>query len=632
MKEKTRYIAIAAAVLLALILFSGITVCAGSKDTDEGYKDGYGAGWTDGMEAAWEDLDEDRRKNYSKAIPSNSEIKEYYELDEESNDYEDGFLDGYRDGFREGYNFGYENPESGAASQVNYDRELGYSMGEIRGRLDYWEGLENSWNHHVPKTIEIIQLFGLKMESEAYKNDFITEFRVNYKKGYEYGYRMAKFEPMMTAMEQGAKDGELFGGIMGAGRGRLDYYSGSVSQWDRKLPSDSSIKALFLLPKDSEGYGNAFLAAFKSAYRTKYEEAYRKANIEKNLLLFERGYEQGREIGVIRGASLARIDRTMNLTNYDTRKNYIDQDIIKEYMLFNEDEKYREGFISGFREGLKEGYITEYRDSNYEYGKSKVVTETIPISGAEIFSGDSLMKLSIEKGTFYNIAAVSIDKTVTSNANIKLPSKEGMIKASEFYTISVANSSSSVNPDKSAEFSFEYYGPANGGIYKYSNGSWIYLPSRINGNSISTKLSPRSINNRTCTYGVFIDENARDPYDLRGNWAKDEIAAYLRRGIAEAYPDGSFRPDSPLTRGQAAAWINNVYDTKLAAPEFPNNTVTYTEIEKLMKQATGDESFKWSYIAAKMALNKDKRSGSFSSMSGTVTRAEAIYMLYYLNE
>ncbi len=632
MKEKTRYIAIAAAVLLALVLFSGMTVCAGSEDTDEGYKDGYSAGWTDGMEAAWEDLDEDRRKSYSKAIPSNSEIKEYYELDEESNDYEDGFLEGYRDGFREGYNFGYENPESGAASQVNYDRELGYSMGEIRGRLDFWEGLENSWDRHIPRTTEIIQLFGLKMESEAYKDDFITEFRVQYKKGYEYGYRMAKFEPMKTAMEQGVKDGELFGGIMGAGRGRLDYYSGSVSQWDRKLPSDSSIKAIFLLPKDSEGYGNAFLAAFKSAYRTKYEEAYRKANIEKNLLIFERGYEQGREIGVIRGASLARIDRTMNLTNYDTRKNYNDQDIIKEYMLFNEDEKYREGFIGGFREGLKEGYITEYRDSNYEYGKSKVVTETVPISGAEIFSGDRLMKLTIEKGTFYNIAAVSIDKTVTSNANIKLPAKDGMIKASELYTISVANSSSSVNPDKSAELSFEYYGPANGGIYKYSNGTWIYLPSRINGNSISTKLSPGSINNRTCAYGVFIDENARDPYDLRGNWAKDEIAAYLRRGIAEAYPDGSFRPDSPLTLGKAVAWINNVYKTKLAAQESPNNTVTYTGIETLMKQATGDGDFKWSYIAAKMALNKDKRSGSFSSMSGTVTRAEAIYMLYYLNE
>jgi len=281
---------------------------------------------------------------------------------------------------------------------------------------------------------------------------------------------------------------------------------------------------------------------------------------------------------------------------------------------------------------LKEGYITEYRDSNYEYGKRKIVTETIPISGAEIFSGDRLMKLTIEKGTFYNIAAVSIDKTVTSNANIKLPSKEGMIKASEFYTISVANSSSSVNPDKSAELSFEYYGPPNGGIYKYSSGTWIYLPSRINENSISTKLSSRSINNSTCTYGVFIDENARDPYDLRGNWAKDEIAAYIRRGIAEAYPDGSFRPDSPLTLGKAVAWINNVYKTKLAAQESPNNTVTYTGIETLMKQATGDGDFKWSYIAAKMALNKDKRSGSFSSMSGTVTRAEAIYMLYYLNE
>ncbi|MEA4847788.1 MAG: Yae1 family protein, partial [Clostridiaceae bacterium] len=242
MKQKNRYIAIAAVLLLAVMLFPGMPAYAGSQDNDEGYKDGYNAGWTDGMEAAWEDLDEGNRKSYSKAIPSNSDIKEYYELDEESRDYREGFLDGYRDGFREGYNFGYENPESGAKASVNYDEELGYSMGEIRGRLDYYGGLKNAWNLSVPKPVEIIQIFGLKMESEAYKNDFITNFRVYYKKGYEYGYRTAKFAPMQTAIEQGAKDGEQFGGILGASKGRLDYYSGSTSLWDRELPPDSGIE------------------------------------------------------------------------------------------------------------------------------------------------------------------------------------------------------------------------------------------------------------------------------------------------------------------------------------------------------------------------------------------------------
>lgn len=632
MKTKLKHIAVITAVLLALTLFPGLSVYAGISDKDQGYKDGYNTGYTDGLEAAWTDLDEGNRKSYSKAIPTNSEIKDYYELDKENHDYEDAFLDGYRDGFREGYEFGYENPDSGAGAQVAYDEELGYSMGEIKGKIDYYAGRDNAWNLTVPTTTSIIQIFGLSKESEAYKNDFVSNFRTFYKKGYEYGYRSAKFSPMQNDIAQGTKDGEQFGGILGSNYGRIDFYNNYDIEWDRNLPMDNEIEGIFLLTKDIDNYRYAFLSAFKTAYRTKYEEAYRKANVDKNLLLFEQGYEHGKAIGVLKGESLAKLDRIMNVTNNDTRNNYSDKDIIKEYMLFNEDEKYREGFISGYREGRKEGYITSYQGSNYEYGISKVVTEVVPISGVKLNSGDHKMLLTIEKGIFYNEIVVSIDKSVDNNATVKLPSKDSMTKASDFYTVGVSNYSANVNPDKAVELSFEYYGPENGGIYKYTNGGWVYMPSKIDASKISTKISARSINKSIGTYAVFIDANAWNPYDLRGNWAKDEIVAYLRRGLAGVYSDSTFRPDFALTQGQAVSWINKVYKKQLAEPKAPNTPMTYTMLEGLMKQATGDKNFTWAFIAEKIATNKDKRSNSYSSMNKYITRAEAIYMLYYLNQ
>ncbi len=620
------------AILFTLTLFPGASVFAAPADEEDGYRDGYSAGWTDGMEAAWDDLDEGNRKSYSKALPSNSEIKEMYELDEESNDYEKGFLSGYRAGFREGYEFGYENPESGAVSQIPYDEELGYSMGEINGRLDYFAGKDNAWNLTVPSKTDILYIFGLIKESEAYKNDFVANFRTFYRKGYEYGYRSAKYAPMQTDLEQGGEDGKQFGELLGGNYGRKDYYAGYSSLWDRNLPKDSEIEDLFQLRKDSEDYRYAFLSAFKTAYKAKYEEAYRKANVDNSLLLFGQGYEHGKEVGTIKGESLAKLDRAMNLTNNDTRNNISDKDIIKEFMLFNEHVRYRDGFISGYREGLKTGYLNEYQGANLEYASNKVVTEIVPISGAEVASGDELVLLTIEKGIFFNDTVVTIDQMVENNSTVKLPSSDRMTRASELYTVSLSNYSGSIRPDKTVELKFDYYGPDNGGIYKYTKDGWTYLPSKITQEGISTKISSKAINKSINTYAVFIDEAAWNPPDLRGNWARDEIIAYLRRGMVNAFPDKTFRPDFPLTQGQAVAWINKVYKTQLSEPKAPDTPVTYTALEGLMKQATGNKDFRWSVIAENMAVNKDKRSNSYSSMSKTVTRAEAIYMLYYLNE
>lgn len=545
MKQKFNNIKIITILLCALMLFPGTLVYAES-DNDEGYKDGYNSGWTDGIETAWDDLDENNSKRYSRSLPDNDEIEEYYELDEETKAYKTGFLLGYKNGYKEGYNFGYDNPASGSKAEVNFAEVLGYGIGESNGRIDYFRGKANKWGNSLPATATLITIFGLKNESEAYKNDFVTEFKTNFRSGYEYGYRNAKYEPIMTAVEQGETDGKELGEAFGKNSGKTDYYRGNANQWKRDLPDDAEINNMFFLNKDSKEYMEAFLGAFKAAYELKYNEAYREAKVEYSIL--------------------------------------------------------------------------------------SISEETVPISGAELFSGDNKVKLGIESGIFYGDIIASINILDLNNSSIKLPGAGILIKASELYTVRVENTGNYINRDKPVILRFEHYGNENSGIYKHTEAGWIYIPGKIDATGITASINPESINNKSVTYGVFIDKNAKNPYDLRGHWAKDEVVAFLRRGIVGVYGDESFRPDIALNHGQAIYWINSIYKTKLEATKALVSPVTYKEFEELIIKASKDKTFTWNYMAEKIIENKDKRSGSYNSMNNYITKAEAIYALYYMNE
>lgn len=669
MKLRIKYIAIITIIFYIMMLFPGILIYAGPED--EGYKDGYTNGWVDGIEAAEIDYQNGDKKSYSKAMPNSTEITDDYNLKGESSKYRADFISGYRVGFREGYNMAYDSPNGEKKVSTNYAEALGFAMGEVNGYIDYYAGKANKWTSKVPTTSKIIEIFSLTKEPNNYKNNFISAFKIKYKEGYEYGYRKAKFDPYTTAINAGEADGVKFGGILGSNYGRIDYYNGDMSNWKNDLPSDSDIKAIFMLNNDSDDYSKAFLAGFKNAYRDKYEEAYRTANVNYNTLLFEKGYVQGKDIGLIKGESLAKIDFLAGKSNNENRHNFSDKVIINEYKLFNEDDKYKDGFISGFREGIKTGYIAIYQNSNFEDFMSKVETQIVPISGAQVVSGDGMMQLNIEKGIFYNDIVVSIDKLIGTNIAVKLPSKGRYTKASELYTIKVVNTSDYIDRDKSIKLSFEYYGPQNGGIYRYTNSGWIYLPSRINENSINTPLNPKSMNNKSGIYAVFIDDLASNSNDIRGHWAKDEIITYIRRGIAGIYNDGTFRPDLSLTKGQLLSYLSRAYKwnlnvskkdleelaeindyesfdvykelivyslkagyLELSADNKVNiyNPVTYNEIESIMKKVTKDKNFNWKFIAEKIIKNKDKRVKSFDSMNNNITRAEFVYMLYYIAE
>jgi len=65
--------------------------------------------------------------------------------------------------------------------------------------------------------------------------------------------------------------------------------------------------------------------------------------------------------------------------------------------------------------------------------------------------------------------------------------------------------------------------------------------------------------------------------DIAGHWAEQMIAAASQRGWITGYPDGTFRPDQPITRAEAATLINRVLGRQvdqvgLYAPIVPNFT------------------------------------------------------------
>jgi len=62
------------------------------------------------------------------------------------------------------------------------------------------------------------------------------------------------------------------------------------------------------------------------------------------------------------------------------------------------------------------------------------------------------------------------------------------------------------------------------------------------------------------------------PKDYESNWAKDTIHSSLESGITTGYPDGTFRPDNPITRAEFFAIINNTF-------KFTNESnTTYADV------------------------------------------------------
>ncbi|MBU5437514.1 S-layer homology domain-containing protein [Tissierella sp. MSJ-40] len=603
------------------------------------------------------------------ARPKDTEILKNYEsyLVGKDSIYKNYFLLGFYEGFARGYNETItSNPNTIYSKQekINYADVLGLILGEIYGYRDFYNKTKSNYYKAMPTEKDIIDMFNLNMEVSSYKNNFIRIFKEKFREGYEIGYAKGNMDPIKESYDAGIKDGDNLGEILGNIYGAKDYYENKTSVYTRDIPSDYEIQRNYSLNKDSTEYKDGFLVGFRKAYEKSYNASFRTANVNEKERESKGAYENGKEVGIVRGKAFAHTDYLNEDPNNWKKHKSISTEIIKEYNLVLYSSDYRQGFISGYWDGFSEGYNTTYLELSKNESSKKIVSSTIPISGGEVDSLDTSLRVKIEKGTYYNPVALSID-TISDN-NFSLEDK--YIKASNFYKLKVSNKSKNLNDKKLVEVRFEYYGNFNGGIYKLVDGKWYYIPSVIEDGFIKARIKPSSIKKDGNVYVVLIDNNNISLQDIRNHWAKDEIITYVKRNIISGYGNKLFKPDKNITRGEFLTILSKVYGWELPTnldnvkvfKDFksfepmdkvisysiekgyisgysdktfkPNKAISYREVEIIMNRVLNSEDFKWYNVATKMLYDKQIRCKSYDSMDKEITRAEVTYMLYILNE
>lgn len=101
--------------------------------------------------------------------------------------------------------------------------------------------------------------------------------------------------------------------------------------------------------------------------------------------------------------------------------------------------------------------------------------------------------------------------------------------------------------------------------------------------------------------------------DIEGSWARDAIAALVDEGIIGGYPDGTFRPDDPVTRAEFAKMVARAFALRPSgASTFPDVVGSWAE----------------SYITAlsEAGIAAGYPDGTFGP-ARRITRAELVAML-----
>lgn len=574
------------------------------------------------------------------------------------------FVDGYKLGHKEAYDrvMAGDKPDKESKDDIGkIAKNLGILYGSIDGRKDFESGRNMDLRRSMPRDREIINIFDLRVYPRSEEEIFLENFKIGYEEGYKSAYNEEHLIPIINNIEAGKKEGEKFGLLNGELKGRADYREGRSADTDRNLPTDREIISSYGLNIDYGEYLSGFLEMFRSSYRIGYLKGFRE---DKNKDLGREeslAYESGNQVGLDKGKIQANLDYLMGLDNRVSRSIASKEAVIKNYNLRSQGDKYIESFLNGYFSGYREGYDTKYKENLLKEGMEDLVSEEVPLAGGEFISSDKSLKLNIDKGTYYNPVIANI-KSFGNEVNIG----DGYILASKLYNISIINPSVHSDTSKPVKISLEYYGDFKGGVYLLEGSKWTYLSSRVEEGFIVTDLKPNNL--KSATIALLVEENKDSFHDIRGHWAKDEIEAYIRRGVINGYPDGTFRGDNHITRGEFLVLLSRVYDWDLpkdtsnnryfadykkfgyADREIsygyskayiigypdkhyrPNSNISYREVDIIMKRVLGDMKFSWKTYGEKIQYEKSVRSKSYDSMNNKITRAEFSYLLYKLNE
>lgn len=82
---------------------------------------------------------------------------------------------------------------------------------------------------------------------------------------------------------------------------------------------------------------------------------------------------------------------------------------------------------------------------------------------------------------------------------------------------------------------------------KFQSSSVVLLASVL----ATSSIAPLTLQNRAIAQSTFAD--------VQGSWAQSCIVELTQRGIISGYPDGSFRPNNPVTRAEYASMVGKAF-------------------------------------------------------------------------
>jgi S-layer homology domain len=107
------------------------------------------------------------------------------------------------------------------------------------------------------------------------------------------------------------------------------------------------------------------------------------------------------------------------------------------------------------------------------------------------------------------------------------------------------------------------------------------------------KAAPSSRLNPTQPPRPAVNQQIAQASDVTGNWAEPFIKVLVEKGIIAGYPDGTFRPDQPVTRAEFAALL-----TKAFSLEPTRESRTFSDVSPQLWAAPAiDKAYRAGFLA-----------------------------------
>ncbi len=554
-------------LIVLLMLINTGTVFAATDSLS--YKSGYEAGYDYGYNKKDTKLSAlDAYNNYKDSRAYRS-IKNNIENYNES-EFRNGFIDGYMDAY---------DDKNNANQKLDYASELGKALGEIKGAKDYQNGKKSDWRAALPNSTGISKMFELDKQSSSYRGTFIKDFTNAFNEGYTEAYDKAAYEIDLVTLEQGVKDGEDVGMIVGAAYGAKDFYSGKDLDFKRDLLSRNEIADQYSLNNDELDYEDGFISGFNMAYEESYNQAYREANMSEGLK------KATSAVIPISGGAVETSDNrfkvevpsgtyyhdvTLNIiTSFDVRKtNYLN--LIK----------------------ASDSYTIQLSNSSGNFDESKSIELTFEYYGDKFKGG-----IYRHDGSNWLYIPTDIeDGKISAKINPKMINSSG-------------TTFSAFVDDNTAAFRDVRGHWANDEIDAYVRRGVIngYRDMTFRPDNNITRAEFLTILSRVFNWDIYTYPGSTTTFKDAGTFGyySDVINYATYNSYIYGYSDGTFKS---------------------------GNLISYAEVEIIMNRVLNYRNFRWIDVANNMLYKKKARSNSFNNMKNNITRAEVVYMLFNTTE